>query len=34
MRETDDDRWTAVFTPLTLSRYEFTVTAWIDRFAT
>ena len=34
MRETDDDRWTAVFTPLTLGRYEFTVTAWIDRFET
>ena len=34
MRETDDDRWTAVFTPLTLGSYEFTVTAWIDRFAT
>ena len=34
MRATDDDRWTAVFTPLTLGSYEFTVTAWIDRFAT
>ena len=34
MRETDEDRWMAAFTPHTLGSYEFAITAWIDEFAT
>ena len=33
MRATVNDRWAAVFTPEALGRYEFTVAAWVDHFA-
>ena len=29
-----NDRWEASFAPARLGRYEYTVTAWVDRFAT
>ena len=33
MRDSGSDRWEALFTVDALGRYEFTIVAWVDRFA-
>ena len=33
MRDSGSDRWEALFTVDALGRYEFTIEAWVDRFA-